>query len=190
MADDTPTFAATGDGADSPFLDTDPPHWAARGLAYLLILLFVGVVSASLLIRIPETVSAPFILVPAEVKEGDVTGESAGTGGSLQAELTVPETGVGRIESGQAVKLLYRAFPYQRYGVRHGTLKRIEPTSQPGTFRAVVEIADASVRVQGQSRPLLAGMGGTAQMVVGRRSLMSYAFEPVYQLKENLSAPR
>jgi hypothetical protein len=32
-------------------------------------------------------------------------------------------------------------------------------------------------------------MGGQADVVVGRRSLVSYAFEPIRALKENLAEP-
>ena len=50
--------------ASVPFLEKDPPHWAARGLAYLLILLFATAFAVAVLLRIPETVSSPFVLVP------------------------------------------------------------------------------------------------------------------------------
>jgi multidrug efflux pump subunit AcrA (membrane-fusion protein) len=47
-----------------PFLSPDPPHWAARGLAYVLILLFFTALLASIFISIPETVSGSFVLIP------------------------------------------------------------------------------------------------------------------------------
>src|SRR5262245_48916919 len=47
-----------------PYLDTDPPPWGARGLAYLLILLFCAAAVAAVVIHVPETVSSPFELVP------------------------------------------------------------------------------------------------------------------------------
>jgi molybdopterin-guanine dinucleotide biosynthesis protein A len=40
---------------------------------------------------------------------------------------------------------------------------------------------------QGQSRPLIAGMSGKAEIVVGNRSLIEYVLEPLRQLKENYS---
>ena len=55
-----------------------------------------------------------------------------------------------------------------------------------GEFRALVDLEEATVLVRGQARPLLAGMGGQADVVVGRRSLVSYAFEPIRALRENL----
>jgi multidrug efflux pump subunit AcrA (membrane-fusion protein) len=127
----------------------------------------------------------------AVVQEGDVLCEVACSGSGLQAELSIPQTGMAQIKTGQTVKLLYDAFPYQRYGVRYATLRWISPAAQSGdepVFRALAETRDANVRVRDGLRPLRPGMGGTAQIVVGRRSLVSYAFEPLRQLQESLAA--
>jgi hypothetical protein len=56
-------------------------------------------------------------------------------------------------------------------------------------FRALVQLPDTGVRVRGTVRPLLAGMGGFADIVVGRRSLLSYAFEPLRALRESFAEP-
>jgi multidrug efflux pump subunit AcrA (membrane-fusion protein) len=50
--------------AESPFLSVDPPHWAARGLSTLLLVLFVVATIAAIVVQIPETVSGSFVLVP------------------------------------------------------------------------------------------------------------------------------
>jgi membrane fusion protein len=127
----------------------------------------------------------------AVVREGDVLGEVACSGERLQAELTVPQAGLAQIRSGQPVKLLYTAFPYQRYGVHHGTVRWTSPAgvmvNDVPSFRVFVELQEDSVKVGGQSRPLMAGMGGNARVVVGSRSVISYAFEPLRQLRENLA---
>ncbi len=125
----------------------------------------------------------------AVVTEGEILGELACKGDRLQGELELPEAGVPLVRVGQSVKLRLDAFPYQRFGVRFGTVHWLGPTGEsgpaPGTFRALVELADDSIRVRGQMRPLLPGMKGQADIVTGRRSLVSYAFEPVRALREN-----
>lgn len=124
------------------------------------------------------------------VKEGEVLAELACAGEQLQAELVVPQAGVPMVQPGQSVKLRYDAFPYQRYGIRFGTVRWIGQSgtarADSATFRALVDVKDTAVLVRGTSRPLLPGMGGVAEIVVGRRSLLSYAFEPVRALRENL----
>ena len=129
----------------------------------------------------------------AVVREGDVLCELACSEERLQAELVVPQSGLALIRLGQPVKLLYDAFPYQRYGVRHGKVTWTSPAgvlvNEKPSFRVFVDLADETVRVNGQPRPLMAGMGGTARVVVGSRSLINYAFEPLRQLRENMAPP-
>ena len=131
----------------------------------------------------------------AVVREGDVLSEVACAGERLQAELRVGEAGVPQIKTGQAVKLRYDAFPYQRYGVRFGTVRWAGSagvaSGDTASFRALVDLADDSIPVRGILQPLLPGMSGQADVVVGRRSLVSYAVEPIRALKENFrQAPR
>jgi HlyD family type I secretion membrane fusion protein len=127
----------------------------------------------------------------AVLDEGDAVAELVCEGETLQAELKVPEAGVGKLKTGQGVKLKYDAFPYQRYGVKSGRLTWLSPsaveTKEGASFKAHVEIADTEVQTQGQSRPLFAGMSGKAEIVVGSRSLIEYVFEPLRQFKENFS---
>ena len=127
----------------------------------------------------------------AVVAEGDALGEIACAGERLRAELTVPQSGLSLVRPGQGAKLRYDAFPYQRFGVRFGIVRWVGPgtvdPSDSGAFRALVDLDGATFDVQGQPRPLLVGMGGIADIVVGRRTLVSYAFEPIRQLRENMA---
>jgi membrane fusion protein len=133
----------------------------------------------------------------AVVQEGESVTEMDCTHQGLQAELAVPQSGVGRLHAGQAVRLLYDAFPYQRFGVRRGRVRWVSPASTAAVpsasdagadepaFRALVDLDDAAIAVDGRSRPLLPGMAGQARVVVSRRTLVSYAFEPIRQLRES-----
>ena len=196
MAEDTP-----------PFLDPTPPHWAANGLAYLVIAVVAIATVAAVVVQVPETVSSPFVLAPcsgsllrqhvkaleALANENDLPSELACPGAKLQAVLTVPQSGTARVRPGRGVKLLYHAFPYGRYGIRYGTVRWVSPASvdaetTPG-FHAFADIEDEAIMVDGQPLPLRAGMRGTAKIVLGKRSLISYAFEPLRQLKESFAEP-
>ena len=196
MAEDTP-----------PFLDPTPPHWAANGLAYLVIAVVAIATVAAVGVQMPETVSSPFVLAPcsgsllrqqvkaleAFVEEGDLPYELTCPGARLQAVLTVPQSESARVRPGRGVKLLYDAFPYGRYGIRYGTVRWVSPASvdaenNPG-FHAFADIEDEAIMVDGEPLPVRAGMRGTAKIVIGRRSLMSYAFEPLRQLKESFAEP-
>jgi multidrug efflux pump subunit AcrA (membrane-fusion protein) len=96
------------------------------------------------------------------------------------------------VRPGQAVKLLYDAFPYERYGVQYGTLRWLSPASSAGPrgpmFRGFADLGAETVGVQGRRQSVLPGMTGRAAVIVGQRSLVSYALEPLRQMRESLSA--
>lgn len=154
-----------------PYLEAEPPPWAARGLASVVLLLFA--------------------VAAVTVREGDTLAELACAGQALQAELILPQDAMALIRTGQPVKLLYDAFPYQRYGVRQATIRWLSPETindkGGSNFRALADLKDTQVLVHGQPRPVVAGMGGRARVIVGRRSLLSYVFEPLRQLRESLA---
>jgi hypothetical protein len=56
-------------------------------------------------------------------------------------------------------------------------------------FRALIDAKDSTIMVSGEARPLLFGMRGRARVVTGRRSLISFAFEPIRALRENFASP-
>jgi len=151
-----------------------------------------GITDSGVVLRAPcaGTVLRLRVNAPgAVVREGDMLGEMACRGETLQAELMLPQNGVPLVQAGQGVKLKFDAFPYQRYGVRFGEVKWLGPAGagvpDSAAFRALVQLPDTAVKVRGRMRPLLAGMGGFADIVVGRRSLLSYAFEPLRALRES-----
>lgn len=127
----------------------------------------------------------------AVLHEGETVAEMVCAGEPLQAELTVPEAGLGKLKLEQGVKLKYDAFPYQRYGAKYGRITWLSPAGveqgAKAAFKARVALAEAEVNVQGRTRQLAPGMSGQADIVVGKRSLLSYVFEPLRQLKENLA---
>jgi len=127
------------------------------------------------------------------VDQGDALADIACTADSLVVEMDVPASGIGRVRAGQDVRLLYDAFPYQRYGVRYATVTWVGAaggTAAVGDstgFRARAIPEDTTIRVDGADRPLVPGMGGTARVVVERRRLITYAFAPLIQLRDAVS---
>jgi membrane fusion protein len=129
----------------------------------------------------------------AVVQEGEALCELACSGEKLIAQMSVPQSGVAKIKQGQGVKLLYDAFPYQRYGVRFGKVRWVSPASvaekDGAVFPIFIDLQDEMLLIKGQRRSFMPGMGGRAQVVVDKRSLISYAFAPIRQLKEMLAKP-
>jgi membrane fusion protein len=165
------TATTRGDQLSPPFLDPVPPVWAVRGLAMILLLLSAVAMTAALVVRVPETVTTAFVLV----------------GGSpLRAEMTVPQEATAQVRSGQPVRLFYTAFPYQRYGAQAGTVRAVTPLAGDAGLTVLADLGRETIAVNGEPRLLHAGMTGQARVIVGRRTLFSYVFEPVRAVRENL----
>ncbi len=106
------------------------------------------------------------------------------------ARLMIQEAGLARLAVGQRVRLLFDAFPYQRYGTVTGQLEWISPaavaTKESRHFIGSTSLDKTSISVAGEQRPLRVGMQGEARVIVGSRAVIEHAFEPIRQLRENL----
>lgn len=143
--------------------------------------------------------AAPYdgtIVSVARQRKGDVVGvgqelcQVAPGAAPPRAHLQLEERGMARLREGQHVKLLFDAFPYQRYGVVNGALNWLSPAAimTDGEERFVAHVVPEALEIgQGEkAQPLRAGMRGEARIQVGRRTLIEYAFEPIRQLRENM----
>ncbi|MDQ6860270.1 MAG: HlyD family efflux transporter periplasmic adaptor subunit [Verrucomicrobiota bacterium] len=104
-----------------------------------------------------------------------------------RARLSLAEAGLPKLAPGQKARLFFEAFPYQRYGAVNAKLDWISPsgTASPEGSRFV---AFASLEEVTGNKPLAlrVGMRGLARIMVGRRTPIEYAFEPIKQLRENI----
>ena len=92
--------------------------------------------------------------------------------------------------NGQTVRSFFDAFPYQRYGVVPAKLDWISPSAVTSARRSALHRARlagcADRRADVVRSPSRVGMTGEARIVVGQRTIMEYAFEPIRQLRENV----
>jgi membrane fusion protein len=110
---------------------------------------------------------------------------------ALHAEIYAPTRAIGFVRPGQEVRLLYDAFPYQRFGSFTGRVKRVSSTVldprqlvQPlkieePVYRIEVSPADQKVEAFGEHLPLQPGMTVTANMILERRSFLDWLLEPL-----------
>jgi HlyD family secretion protein len=106
-----------------------------------------------------------------------------------RAQLTLSEAGLPQLKSGQRVRLFFDAFPYQRYGVVNAKLDWVSPSavsSPQGPHFVALASLDQTELTKKQPLALRVGMGGEARIVVGERTMIEYAFEPIRQLRENM----
>ncbi len=116
----------------------------------------------------------------------------------LEALLYAPSSAAGFIRPGMDVLLRYESFPYQKFGLAHGTVRSIanaaiEARSVAGAesatanpepvYRVRVTLDRADVQVGDGSLPLKPGMHLDASVVLEERRLYEWILEPVYALR-------
>jgi len=124
-------------------------------------------------------------------------------GAVLQAQLYAPSSAVGFVRPGQAVRLRLEAFPYQKFGPLEGRVLQVSRTplaagelatqalaaAQPtrtgeALFRITVALDEAAVAQWPQ--PLAAGMRLQADVLLERRRLVEWLFEPLFGLQQRM----
>ncbi len=126
------------------------------------------------------------------VQQGQVLCQLSPKDAKPRARMTLNETGLPKLAVSQRVRYFFEAFPYQRYGAVTGKLDWISPsavTSADGShFIASASLDRTAIEPRpGQLLPLRVGMKGEAHIIVGGRTLIEYAFEPIRQLRESMS---
>lgn len=113
----------------------------------------------------------------------------------LQAELFVPTRAVGFVKPGQAVRILYEAFPYQQFGTYSGRVSKISQTiltksdvSGPielrePAYRVTATLDRPEVDAYGKKIPLQADMLLKADIMLEKRSFMKWLLDPLLSVR-------
>ena len=125
------------------------------------------------------------------VQQGQVLCQLLPQDAQPRARMIVNEAGLARLALAQRVRYFFEAYPYQRYGVIGGKLDWISHsavTAADGShFVALASLDRADIpRPRGKSLPLRVGMRGDAHIIVGDRTPVEYALEPIHQLRESM----
>jgi membrane fusion protein len=112
-------------------------------------------------------------------------------GSSLHAEVYAPSRAIGFVKPGQEVRLLYDAFPYQRFGSFGGRVTRVSRTAfdprdiaapikaEEPVFRIDIALQQQSVGAYGSRLELQSGMTLSANLILDRRSFAGWLTEPL-----------
>jgi membrane fusion protein len=116
----------------------------------------------------------------------------------MHVELLVPTRAIGFLTKGKEVVLRYDAFPHERFGQYKGMVSDIgrnvwtagEPigplSAKEPVYRVDVKLERQGVTAMGQEYALRPGMLVNADLLLERRTLLEWLFEPVLQLKGRL----
>ena len=113
----------------------------------------------------------------------------------LQAELFFPTRAFGFVRPGQKVRMLYDAFPYQKFGTYRGSVRRVShtiltanETTGPITlkepaYRVTVALERPDIDAYGLKMPLQPDMLLKADVILEQRSLMKWLLDPVFSAR-------
>ena len=119
-------------------------------------------------------------------------------GSVLHVELLVPTRAIGFVNKGKEVVMRYEAFPFERFGQYRGVIadvsqavwsagEKVGPLAiKEPVYRVDVKLDKQTVAALGQEYPLRSGMLVNADILLEKRSLLEWIFEPVIQLRGRL----
>jgi membrane fusion protein len=119
-------------------------------------------------------------------------------GSVLHVELLVPTRAIGFVTKGKQVVMRYEAFPFERFGQYEGVVtdvsqtvwsagERVGPLSvKEPAYRVIVTLKQQAVNALDQEFPLRSGMLVNADILLEKRSLLEWMFEPVMRLRGRL----
>nr|WP_318381958.1 HlyD family type I secretion periplasmic adaptor subunit [uncultured Enterobacter sp.] len=113
----------------------------------------------------------------------------------LSAEVWVSNQDVGFLRTGQQVTVKIDTFDFTRYGWVTGTLKQIakdaiEDKERGLVFKAVIQIEEEKMEVDGVTRPLEPGMSVSAEIKTGKRTILSYLLSPMLEALDDVGKQR
>lgn len=123
------------------------------------------------------------------VKEAETFFTLVPIGGELEAEVQIDSLDVGYIKPGDTAHLKLDAFPFQQHGVLDAKVRNIsedafrrESAAGGGLdayYLTRIRIGNAKLNHMGSRNRLLPGMTLNAEIVVGKRTVMSYLAWPL-----------
>jgi HlyD family secretion protein len=119
-------------------------------------------------------------------------------GNKIEAEVDVDSADVVRLRTGDPVRVKFDALPFQRHGTIDGTVRVItensfqpdksastpakETDARPAFFRARIALGPLTLQDVPPDFRLIPGMTASAEIIIGKRRIISYLLDPVIRL--------
>ena len=161
-----------------------------------------------IVVRAPQdgTVSAVLAEPGQSVSPASALASLVPANARMQAHLFATSGAVGFLKSDQQVRLRFEAFPYQKFGHQNGHVLQVSRTplapselaglplagaltadnSTEPMFRITVAMDEPKLRAFGGEQTLVAGMRMQADVLLERRRLIEWLFEPLLGLTGRL----
>lgn len=125
---------------------------------------------------------------------------------ALQAEVWVANADAGFVEPNQNVQIKVQSYPFQKYGMVEGIVRRISPDTpdagkssnesqrpdahQSFSYRTVIALNQPHIERDGQQHGLLPGMRVSAEINLGSRTVLEYLLSPIQKVTHEAARER
>ena len=127
------------------------------------------------------------------IKEGETIVSMVPMGGDLQAEIKISSSEVSFVKNGADVRVKIDSFPFQKFGLIEGNLTRlgadaidtnsVSPKAPQTYYSGIVSLKKFDPSLQAPDIALKVGMSLVAEIMVQKRSILSYITYPIRQAK-------
>ena len=194
--------------AQLPLSDATKRNDTERQLASLAQSVAQNALQQAVVLRAPHAGMVSTVLLKSgqSVSAGQPLLSILPAGSTLQAQLLVPSRAIGFIEPGSRVVMRYQAFAYQKFGQQYGRVTDISRSAlspadlvalvgqqsqqQEPLYRVQVALDSQAVLAYGKQQPVRPGMALNADILMDRRSLIEWVFEPLYGMAHHLLEAR
>lgn len=123
---------------------------------------------------------------------------------NLEANLFIPSSAIGFLKVGLPVSIRYDAFPYQKFGQHNGIINEISNNTlylnelksigiysqkfndeKDAFYRVKVKLDDQTMKAYGKNYPLKVGMTLESNIILEKRKIYEWIFEPIFSIKGN-----
>lgn len=105
---------------------------------------------------------------------------------ALEAEVLIQNKDVGFVKEGQPVRVKLEAFPFTKYGILQGKVKKLSLDATQDeklglVYLARISLDDATLKVGGKTLILGSGLAVTAEVKTGTRRIIEYFLSPIME---------
>ena len=154
-------------------------------------------------LRAPQSgrVSAVLVAAGQAVAGGQALLAIVPRGSALEAQLLIPSHAAGFLRPGQRVAIRYAAYAYQKFGLQAGTVQQVTQNAltqaeistllggqapPEALYRVRVRLDHQHITAYGRQQTLKPGMALEADLMLERRRLLEWVFEPLYGFAQGL----
>jgi hemolysin D len=103
---------------------------------------------------------------------------------ALEAEVMIPNRDIGFVHEGQPVRVKFEAYPFTKYGVIDGTVKKlsldaIQDEKLGLLYVARIALNKTTLQVDDNEVSLTPGLSLTAEIKTGKRRIIDYFLSPI-----------